>query len=1007
MKRNDYAKGNPMKAAVPMALFRLMRRVRTVLVPLAFFLVSCTTEVPAPHSLATEPGPLSLAAEPTSPTLASGPARPPSRPFLRLETGSHTARINCIAVDSKEQFLVTGSNDKTARVWDLQTGELLRVLRPPLTEGHEGKIYALAISPDGQTVALGGHTGRWEVTDTIYLFDRNSGELIGRLTNLPNAIRDLAFSSDGQHLAASLLGANGVRVFRLHDGQEVARDVAYGDHSYSVDFDRQGRLVTTSNDGALRLYDSGFQLIAKAQAPGGQRPAAARFSPDGRRVAVGFYDSTAVNVLSGDDLSFTFAPDTAGVDNGSLAMVAWSRDGRHLHAGGRYDDGSGLNPIISWGESGRGAARHWRAGYNTLMDLEPLADGGLAFGAQDPVCGVLDSRGRALWRSRDAILDLRHNEGRLRLSHDGTILEFGFVTVTEGGQRRRRLARIELAERQLRLDPPHAAPLAAPETRGEPKANWKDTTTTTLAGRALRLEPDEISRSLAFAPGRKGFVLGTGWWLRFYEHPQNQLWQVSIPGVAWAVNLSADGHYAVAALGDGTIRWYHTADGHEVLALFVHPDGKRWIAWTPEGFFDAVSGAEELVGYHLNRSSVSAGEFVAADQLMERYYRPDLIARVLQPGGEQAEAEAAHHVGAVHAVLSAGLPPRIELLSPAQSDSTGEYLLKIRIEDRGGGIGSIIYRIDGVEIQGRPADIPIAGADTASRRFELAAGRRVLTASVTNAHGIESKPVRVLVNVKAPKKRPALFALAVGVTEYYDSDLRLKYAAADAIDIKKTFEQYSQALFPRGVHPLVLTDEGATKQKIRQAFAELAAQARSEDTFVLYLAGHGTVVDGKYYFLPYEIEYENEAALRSQGLSEDDLRQLLAGMPAQSLLLLDTCRSGAAITLASRSAEDKGAINRLMKRSGRSVIAASNRKNIALEGYKGHGVFTYAVLQALEQGDYDHDGDIDVDEIAMHVKKVVPEITLEKFKHRQIPMRELHGGSFPITRPARRSPTGR
>jgi hypothetical protein len=45
--------------------------------------------------------------------------------------------------------------------------------------------------------------------------------------------------------------------------------------------------------------------------------------------------------------------------------------------------------------------------------------------------------------------------------------------------------------------------------------------------------------------------------------------------------LSRDGRLAVAAFGDGMIRWFRYSDGQELLALFVHRDGKRWILWTP------------------------------------------------------------------------------------------------------------------------------------------------------------------------------------------------------------------------------------------------------------------------------------------------------------------------------------------------------------------------------------------------------------------------------------------
>lgn len=106
---------------------------------------------------------------------------PTSHPFLRLETGMHTAMIRRIDLDAAQRYLVTGSNDKTVRVWSLADGQLVRVLRPPIGEGNEGKIYAVAISPDGQTVAAGGWTSQTGPDNSIYLFNRASGELQQRL----------------------------------------------------------------------------------------------------------------------------------------------------------------------------------------------------------------------------------------------------------------------------------------------------------------------------------------------------------------------------------------------------------------------------------------------------------------------------------------------------------------------------------------------------------------------------------------------------------------------------------------------------------------------------------------------------------------------------------------------------------------------------------------------------------------------------------------------------------
>ena len=101
------------------------------------------------------------------------------------------------------------------------------MLRPPLGDGDEGKLYAVAISPDGTTVAVGGWTGPSAGNDSIYLFERSTGRLLRPITGLPNAINHLCYSQDGRYLAASLGSGNGIRVYRTGDYQEAWRDPDY------------------------------------------------------------------------------------------------------------------------------------------------------------------------------------------------------------------------------------------------------------------------------------------------------------------------------------------------------------------------------------------------------------------------------------------------------------------------------------------------------------------------------------------------------------------------------------------------------------------------------------------------------------------------------------------------------------------------------------------------------------------------------------------------------------
>jgi WD40 repeat protein len=192
-------------------------------------------------------------------------AEPESKPVLRIETGMHTAAIRRIATDAAGRWLATASDDKTVRIWEVESGRLVQTLRVPVGVGFEGKIYAVALSPSGNTVAAAGYTSPNGLDTNIYLVDRLSGQMRSRIAVLPNVVFHLAFSPDGTRLAAAL-GANGVRVFQMPEGTLLWQDTKYEDRSDGAAFDRQGRLATACEDGSIRLYDAAGSLLVPGRA---------------------------------------------------------------------------------------------------------------------------------------------------------------------------------------------------------------------------------------------------------------------------------------------------------------------------------------------------------------------------------------------------------------------------------------------------------------------------------------------------------------------------------------------------------------------------------------------------------------------------------------------------------------------------------------------------------------------------------------------------------------------
>jgi len=179
-----------------------------------------------------------------------------------------------------------------------------------------------------------------------------------------------------------------------------------------------------------------------------------------------------------------------------------------------------------------------------------------------------------------------------------------------------------LQDRRLITDPPDNAELITPSTSapGMTVGHWQSEANPTLNSVVLKL--DRYERAIAVAVNDERLLLGADWSLRLFDKPGSEVWSVAVPGTVWAVNVTPDGRLAVAALNDGTIRWYRMRDGQELLALFPDADGKRWVAWTPQGYYDASVGGDELIGWHINRGADKGADFFPAAQFRDRFNRP-------------------------------------------------------------------------------------------------------------------------------------------------------------------------------------------------------------------------------------------------------------------------------------------------------------------------------------------------------------------------------------------------
>ena len=555
-------------------------------------------------------------------------ACPDQRPVLRIETGMHTAVIEKVSVDAACTRLATASDDKTVRVWSLPDGRLERTIRLPIGAGSGGKVHAVALSPDGRRLAAGGWDASWAKlgSHSLSLIDLDSGA-IRRVGTLPDVIHRLVFSADGARVAVGLHGNDGIRVYDWASGSELLADRDYAADVYGLAFAPDGSLIASSRDGQLRRYGPDLRLTAKRGGLAGKQPYGVAVDPAGRRLAVGFEDTAKVSILDAVTLAPIADADVGGVTNGDLETVAWSRDGGTLAAGGQaqaQSNGVWHNFLREFDQNGQRRGPDISVSANSVRDLRPCGDG-FAFAAYDPAFGLASPGGAAKTLQGPRTADMRDKvRTALEISGDGASVRFGL------GYGEEKPVLFDLAAGSLADSPGAPTGLAPARIEGLPVTDWVNNYEPKFKGVKIGLDNYEMARSLAVRPERSGFALGTEHLLRAFDATGKPTWRQPGPDAAWGVDYSADGQILVVAYDDGTIRWLRGSDGQELLAFFVEPSTRKWVAWTPTGYYMASAGGEDLIGWHQSRLDPERPISSPASRFSGHFNRPEIVKLVLK-----------------------------------------------------------------------------------------------------------------------------------------------------------------------------------------------------------------------------------------------------------------------------------------------------------------------------------------------------------------------------------------
>lgn len=872
----------------------------------------------------------------------------------------HSKSIDYLAVSDNGTIAVSASrDDRTMRVWDMATGRQMQVVSMPAGFKPE------ALSPDGRKIVLlyGFFHGD---NKAARIFDTMTGRQIRTFHD--KEFESMAFTPDGRLLVT---GTGKATLWDAAVGSQVQSFEGSGEAVMGVTF-APGRNVAAITGGArVSIWDMAAGRRIAVLKGHEKTVAAAAFSPDARFLVTGSLDNT----LRIWDLKTGGQTMTMPGHAGGAISVAYSPDGRYIASAGN-------DALIKLWDSAGGALLKTLHGHVQMKsgDINASFSGiyNVAFspdGKRLVSCGTDDAI--KLWdivtgKEIRSMTGHKDDVTAVGFSPDGRTLVSGGLDSTVriwdagSGKEIKTLGRTEFGSVMSVGFSPDGRYVAA---RGKDEISyvWEAASGSLVrkfSGVKTRLTATGVMNSASFSPDSRFLLTNDGF------AAASRLWEIS--------------------------------SGRELAQLISFTDGE-WIAYTPEGYFNASPGGAR----HLN---VRIGlDVYGIDQFFTKYYRPELVQLALT-GREISKGEL------ITDIASRKPAPAVQIISPAAQSTVDadSVAVKVKITDAGGGIGAVNIYLNGTQVANETRSVAVKGRESDAERIlsftiPLVQGNNDIRAVAFNReNSMESNPALISVVSKAVVRKPNLYAIVIGINEYRNKSISLNYAVSDAGAFADTLKKVSGPLFEKTDIEVLTTPAATTKEAVIRTFEGMRTKVRPNDLFVFYNASHGVVdvVDNEeqYFLLTSNVLLLSSRHIGKDAMGHRELSRLIGGIPAQKkLVVLDTCNAGkggkeiqVALLQQTRGLTDSTAVKLMQRAIGSAVFSASSDTQLALEGYKGHGLFTFVLLEGLKgRADVKKDGYITVLGLADYVEENVVRLSEEVFKRQQTPTIQT-GANFPI-----------
>ncbi len=555
--------------------------------------------------------------------------------------GGHSGEITDVAFAADGSYLLTGSKDGTARLWDAQTGQHVQTFT-----GHKAAVSSVTFSSDGAYVLTGSADG------TARLWDTKTGRQLRQFSGHNAPVTSVAFSSSNSYV---LTGSEDTtaRLWDPKTGQQLRQFIGHDAPVTSVAFSSSGTYVLTgSEDGTARLWDNHTSRELRQFTAHAAPVVSVAFSPDDSYILTGSEDTTARlwDVQTGEELR-KFIGHT-----GPVTGVGFSPQGQDVLTG------SEDKTIQFWDTRTGEKGRTFNAG--TIKKVAFSQDGRY-------VLTTSGSNTAQLWdtQSRAGLPRfIGHTAGvsAARFSPDGNYVltgsADGTVRLWERGMGRelRRISGYEPASGESIAFAPTGGHIVMVGSDGTASLwnTWMDQELHTLS-----VKGDTLT-SAVFSPDGRALLTGGKSGTAYVWNVQTGQVLFTLRGHSESVTdiaFSPDGHAILTASADGTARLWdaltgkstHMLKGHtsEITSVAFAPDGSRVLTGSADQtarLWDVQSG-ELLYVFSGHTDSVNQVRF-APDGRLALTGSADQTARLWDVQSGQMLRVLTGHANAVQAI---------------------------------------------------------------------------------------------------------------------------------------------------------------------------------------------------------------------------------------------------------------------------------------------------------------------------------------------------------------------